>query len=251
MDKNLIRKRFAKAADTYGKKADVQRNIAAHMLQLTEDFIPANNHSRVLEVGCGTGMFTRMYLERFIPQKLWINDICSEVASFFNDLNGPDFRFIAGDAENIDFPERLNLIVSCSAIQWFDKPERFFRRCCSLLDNGGYMAVSTFGKKNLNEVSSITGFSLAYRSVGELKHSLEKDYEILYADEDIVNIKFNSPLDILKHMKETGVTGIESKRWTKGMLSDFCSAYSERYTGKDNKVVLTYHPIYLILKKKR
>lgn len=250
MDKNLIRKRFAKAVSTYGKKANVQKYIAEKMLGLTEDLIPADRHERVLEVGCGTGMFTRMYLEQFTPEKLWLNDICPEVESFFDDLNGPNFRFIAGDAEKTEFPKRLGIIASCSAIQWFDNPEAFFNRCTGILDSEGYMAISTFGKNNMQEISSITGFSLAYRTLNELKSALEKNYDIIHASEETVSLKFDTPMDILKHLKETGVTGIKSRRWTKGMLSDFCSRYSDRYSDEDNKVCLTYNPIYLILKKK-
>lgn len=250
MDKELIRKRFARAADTYCRKADVQRNIAQNMLGLTERFIPADMHRRVLEVGCGTGMFTRMYLRHFTPQKLWLNDICGEVSDFFSDLGGPDFRFIAGDAENTDLPGRLDIVFSCSAIQWFEEPENFLIRCGSLLSSGGYIAVSTFGKENMHEISSITGFSLAYRSVDELRHKLKNNYEILYAGEELSDMTFDSPLDLLKHLKETGVTGIESRRWTKGMLSDFCSRYSNSYSDENGKVHLTYHPIYMILRKK-
>lgn len=251
MDKELIRQRFAKAAGTYCKKADAQRSIAEKMLSLTELHIPQEKHKRVLEIGCGTGMFTTMYLDRFSPEIMWINDICPEVESCFSEYLGHNFRFIPGDAENIDFPDRLNLIVSCSTIQWFEEPERFFKRCLPLLNENDYLAFSTFGKNNMRQVSEITGFSLEYRSIQELESSLVTDYEIIHSEEETTDMYFNSPMDVLKHLKETGVTGIKSRKWTKGMLSAFCSRYSENNTGTNGMVSLTYHPIYMILKKKK
>lgn len=251
MDKTLIRQRFAKAVDTYCRKADVQRSIASEMLALVKHYLPADAHRRVLEVGCGTGMFTRMYLREFNPERMWLNDICPEVESCFSDIIGLDRRFIAGDAENTEFPARLSMMASCSAVQWFEEPERFFWHCCGLLDEGGFFAFTTFGKDNMREVSSITGFSLAYRSLEELSESLSTHYEIVHSSEEIRTMTFATPLEVLKHLKETGVTGIESKRWTRGMLSSFCSRYDELYSDGEGHVALTYHPIYMILKKRK
>ena len=59
MDKALISRRFAKAVGTYLDKADVQRYVASRMAELTGRYIPSDIQERVLEIGCGTGMFTR------------------------------------------------------------------------------------------------------------------------------------------------------------------------------------------------
>ncbi len=55
--------------------------------------------------------------------------------------------FLPGDAETVSFPTESTLITSCSALQWFESPENFFERCNTLLNNQGYFAFSTFGKK--------------------------------------------------------------------------------------------------------
>ena len=69
MDKSLISRRFAKAVGTYLDKADVQRYVASRMAELTGRYIPSDIQERVLEIGCGTGMFTRMYLQQAAPEE--------------------------------------------------------------------------------------------------------------------------------------------------------------------------------------
>lgn len=127
MDKTLISRRFAKAVGTYLDKADVQRYVASRMAELTGRYIPADVPERVLEIGCGTGMFTRMYLKQAAPEEMWLNDLCPEVKPYLADVLGEKVHFVAKDAETLAFPEGQDLIVSCSAVQWFDDLPRFFR----------------------------------------------------------------------------------------------------------------------------
>ena len=69
MDKALISRRFAKAVGTYLDKADVQRYVASPDGRTDRSLYPSDIQERVLEIGCGTGMFTRMYLRRLHRKK--------------------------------------------------------------------------------------------------------------------------------------------------------------------------------------
>lgn len=250
MDKPLIRKRFSRAIGSYQQTATVQRDVARRMSELLRLHIPRDTCRNAIEVGCGTGLFTRQLLKEIHPQRLLLNDICPEVRDCFSDILDKNIRFYGGDAEKLSFPKGQNLITSCSAIQWFEDPEAFFKRCRYLLAEGGYLAFSTFGKENMREITSVTGVSLPYRSLKELERSLSKDYELVYSGEEVLCLTFSSPLEVLRHLKQTGVTGINRNTWTKADLSDFCHRYMELYEQSDTTVPLTYHPIYIIVKKK-
>ena len=115
MDKALIRHRFAKASGSYPRQAFVQRDIALRMADLIGRYVSPESHRRVLEIGCGTGLFTRAYLHRWCPERLVLNDLCPEVEPYFADLLGGQVSFVAKDAEALDFPSGQDLIVSCSA----------------------------------------------------------------------------------------------------------------------------------------
>lgn len=248
MNKQLIAERFGKARDTYNKEAIVQEQIAARMVCLLEQHI-APQCGRVVEVGCGTGIFSRMLLRSFNPSKLILNDICSDMESCLHDSISDRVSFCAGDAEQFPFSGSQNLIVSCSALQWFTSPERFFGHCHRYLSEDGYLAFSTFGKENMKEIAYVTGNSLLYRSKTELEQALSTDYRIVCSEEETVTLRFESPLEVLYHLKRTGVTAVKGESWTRKDLAAFCHKYKEQFND-NGSVCLTYHPIYIIVKKK-
>lgn len=158
--------------------------------------------------------------------------------------------FLPCDAETLDFPQGTDLITSCSTLQWFADTERFFARCHHFLSDGGILAFSTFGKKNMREIHTLTGHGLEYLSLDNLKVLLSPRFEILYAEEEIVSLPFGTPLEVLRHLKQTGVTGTEKRVWTRGRLQSFCDEYIRMCGNDDRSVSLTYHPIYVIARKR-
>ncbi len=253
MDKDLIKKRFSRAASTYSQKASIQQMVAGRMAWLIHRYVPRNYSHRTLEVGCGTGLFTRRLLKAVAPEQLVLNDICPDMARCFTDLPVNRVRFLSGDAERIVLPQGQGLIASCSALQWFNDPDAFFLRCYHALDDSGYLAFSTFGRENMQEITSLTGVGLPYRSLEELRSSLSATYDVLYTHEERFTLTFSSPLEVLRHLRETGVTGIRSQHWTRTDLTDFCNRYEACFSklSTDGKAVtLTYHPIYIVAKKK-
>lgn len=127
----------------------------------------------------------------------------------------------AGDAESLPFPKGQDLIVSCSALQWFVSPELFFERCNTLLKQKGYFAFTTFGRDNLKEVASVTGSGLHYRSLEELEEALRIHYEIVKAHEERIHLTLRYPLEVLLSLETHRVAACQAnKRGPKG-LQDF------------------------------
>lgn len=249
VDKPLIIHRFSRAIGTYDREAVAQRQIAFRMGNMLGNYLPHRcNH--VLEIGCGTGFLTRRLIETFHPRRLTLNDLCPDMRNCFADLLATGQAvFQAGDAEQADFPEGQDLIVSCSALQWFVRPERFFERCSAWLNHRGYMAFSTFGRDNLKEVAAVTGSGLTYRPLDEWVQMLAPRYDIVMSGEERIRMDFGTPLQVLHHLKQTGVAAVGRQAWTRKDLKRFCDEYNRRFA-EGNKVTLTYHPIYLIARKR-
>lgn len=269
MNKPLIAERFSKAMTTYAREANIQKQIAGKMIHLLKEYIPVPC-PKVIEFGCGTGNYSRLLLQALRPEELLLNDLCPDMKSSCEDLlKEKQVSFLPGDAETIPFPKESSLITSCSALQWFESPEHFFERCNALLNMQGYFAFSTFGKDNMKEIRELTGNSLPYRTREELEAALSDYFDIVYSEEEIIPVPFESPMKVLYHLKQTGVNGLTAaspiashssaaihqennslqRVWTRRDLQHFCERYSRKFT-QDNSVSLTYHPIYIIAKKK-
>lgn len=245
MDKQRIRSRFAKAASNYQSAAIAQYEIAKKMIRLMQENIQLRPQ-KVLEIGCGTGLFSRLILQHIKPKKMVLNDICPEMMPEVMDILTSSHTFICADAETYAFPKDINLIASCSTIQWFNNPRAFFESCYESLPDSGILAFSTFGHDNMHEINATAHVGLTYRSKSELiAELLALNYKILVAQEEHLKLHFESPLQVLVHLKQTGVTGIKNHRWTKGKLRAFCDKYTSHY-GTEEGVSLTYHPIYII-----
>lgn len=250
MDKRLIAERFARARATYSREARVQQQVAERMMARIQSVLPDFLPRRVVEFGCGTGLYSNLLYETWHPELLYLNDLCPEMELCLRNLTAHHgVTFTPGDAETCPLPGGLNLLTSCSTLQWFDSPNRFFQRSQSLLADKGILAFSTFGGNNLYEIRELTGKGLAYPSLQELETWLSRaGFHILRMDEEEVTLTFPTPIDILRHLRMTGVTGTSGHTWSRGRLTTFTESYFERFR-TDGGVSLTYHPVYVVTQK--
>ncbi len=246
IDKELVAKRFSKSIKSYDANADAQRTIAERMLAMISRHLKTEN-PKISEFGCGTGVYSKMLLKKLNPSSLWLNDICNDLKDYYAALDEPRIYFHAGDAESIEFPMMQDVITGCSSIQWFNSQESFLDRIENYLSEDGILAFSTFLPGNLHEIEGIMGKGLKYHSEEEYASMLKDKYDILEFKSEDLELEFNSGLEVLKHLKATGVTGVRVKSWTPRVLNAFCEEYGRRYS-KSDKVVLTYRPLYIIAK---
>jgi hypothetical protein len=140
--------------------------------------------------------------------------------------------------------------VSASTIQWFDNLSAFAEKARQSLLDSGYMFLSTFGKNNLKEIREITGTGLEYLSPDNLRDLFSDDFEILHLSEEEIPVVFESATEILSHLRNTGVNAnCSGIMRTQSGLKTFCNKYDKMFSN-ENKVILTYNPIYLVLKKR-
>lgn len=281
VDKKIIADRFCSAIRSYEHEAVIQRQIAQKLFDMICRNVDAKETLSIAEVGCGTGFLSKLIYENLVLKNthnsLWLNDLCIPMGNLFKEWERT--CFIGGDAEmifgtngrtmqNKTFQnlesKGFDLIATTSVIQWFENQIVFLRSCNKHLADNGLMALSTFGPETFKEIRSLTGVGLEYFSLDEYKRFLQPYFEIVEAEEEQRTQLFSSPIAVLKHLKSTGVNGVRSLdgtkvkeedgyeefRWTKQRLEKFSDDYTRLYSSDDKKSVrLTYHPIYLILKK--
>lgn len=251
-DKSLIKKRFYKSIDSYNANAVVQVHMAKELVRLLCTF-GHKELGNVLELGCGTGLVTQELFKTCVINEYTANDIVAEyeknvrhIASHYNH----NVQFVEGDLENAGlFSSIYSVIVAGACLQWATNIKSIIHALHEKLSDGGILAFTSFGKNNVSEISAITQKGLHYHTLDELVEICSDKYELLHASEQTRAMYFSSPIEVLRHLKKTGVNAIGSEIWTKTRLQNFENQYSAKfYSSKGFR--LTYHPIYIVAKKK-
>lgn len=246
-DKEIVKKKFCRSICTYDMHAVAQQKIADKLTDIIRNFYE-NDPRRVLEIGCGTGKLTREIITEYKNAYYYLNDINTEITGVIPSImNNTPYSLLIGDAEKIDYPVNIDLIVSASVFQWFANLPAFLLKMKNILTTDGYMFFSTFGEFNLKEIRTINGTGLDYHRMNDLEIMLQKDFSILYMYEELITLHFPSPVDVLKHLRATGVNGGFSDVWSKNKLHLFSEAYNAVFMSEKG-VTLTYHPIYIGVK---
>lgn len=242
IEKDKVRESFSRALQHYDEAALPQQRAAAEMMRIILERA-GDSFPRILEIGCGTGSFTALSLRNLKAERRVANDFCEAARGRIEALGG-GIEFVCADAESLPFEGPFDLICGCSVIQWFDHQERFFARCRDLLSDGGVMAFSTFCPGNLAEIRQLTGVGLNYHDKGWYESVLSRDFEILCLEESEIRLYFDSPKDVLRHIKMTGAA-IGGFRFTPRTFADFDSRYRSLFSDQRG-CFLTYNPLYVL-----
>lgn len=148
-DKRQVAASFSRAAASYDAVAELQRSVGAQLLaRLPVDMQP----SRWLDLGSGTGHFTRGLAERFGAAEGLALDIAEGMLRHARPMGGAA-HFIAGDAEALPLQSAcLDLLFSSLALQWCADFPRVLQEASRVLRPGGTLAFSSLCVGTLQEL---------------------------------------------------------------------------------------------------
>lgn len=249
MNVDQVAQRFAQAQLSYEQHALVQRQVANSLLQRMQAHVPPHLQ-RVVEIGCGSGLFTRQFMQHYSFDQLFLNDLYPEVQQHF--VEDARIYWGIGNIESLPLPQSLDLVMSCSALQWVKKIEDLFRKIHQALNPSGLLCFASYAEDNLKEIKALTGQGLDYLTLAQHIELLDAcGYEVLDQQEQRLILEFEHPRAVLQHMKATGVqaTG-HGFRWSKSSLQAFYTQYRQFQLADSQQYPLSYHPIYLLARKR-
>ncbi|HWT69723.1 MAG TPA: malonyl-ACP O-methyltransferase BioC [Pseudomonas sp.] len=139
-DKRQVAASFSRAAASYDSVAELQRDVGSQLLsRLPADFVPGC----WLDLGCGTGHFSRALAQRFPEGQGMALDIAEGMLNHARPLGGAT-HFIAGDAERLPLRDSTcDLIFSSLAVQWCADFASVLSEARRVLKPGGIFAFAS------------------------------------------------------------------------------------------------------------
>ena len=201
-DKRQVAASFSRAADSYDSVAGLQRAIGHELLKRLPPDMAANAW---LDLGCGTGYFSRALAQRFGVGEGAAVDIAEGMLKHAQPLAGAK-HFIAGDAEAL--PLRSNsrdLIFSSLALQWCGDFARVLAEARRVLQPSGVLAFSSLCVGTLAELRASWQAVDGLVHVNQFRHFA--DYQRLCAASGLRLLSLHTQPQVLHYPDVRGLTG--------------------------------------------
>ncbi len=247
--KDLICRRFSRAAATYDEHALLQKELAEKLDTTLSQTTDSSRLQRILEIGCGTGFYTGLLAARFPQARIVALDFSDEMirAAEAKLAGRPGLQLVCADGE--DFlsenmgGEGFDLITSNATLQWFADLRRSIGNIAELLRPGGQLLATIFGAQTLQELSQgLT--AVCGRDIGLAAHDfpghqklqklLTRFFPQITIERTIIRRDYPSSLDLLMQIKKTGTGGWRPGKgivFTRARLRNLDQWFTTRYGG--------------------
>lgn len=200
-DKRQVAASFSRAAARYDDVAGLQREVGERLLAS----LPALAPARWLDLGCGTGHFTRALARRFPEAEGVALDIAEGMLRYARPQGGAR-HFLAGDAERLPLADAsVDLIFSSLALQWCGDFAAVLAGAARVLRPGGALAFASLCTGTLEELRE------SWRAVDGFVHVNRfrafEDYRRLCADSGLRPVQLERRPSVLHFPDLRQLTG--------------------------------------------
>jgi len=243
-DKPLVKEKFSKFINSYDKYAIIQKRVIQDIEKTISKFLKSQdifNNKNILEIGCGTGFFSKEISSIFSNSKIIFSDlskiIINKLKSNIKKTNNK-YLFKVIDGEKFKLSKHYDFIFSSSTFQWFSFLQDAINNFVGHLSSDGYFIFSMFTGDTLKffylflqDIKKEVNIPIYYKYKDIIKFLKLNNLHIVYSKEIKYNIEFEQANDLLKMMKYTGTTGLKllQNNLTKSDILKIDKLYYKKY----------------------
>ncbi|WP_299018143.1 malonyl-ACP O-methyltransferase BioC [uncultured Photobacterium sp.] len=215
-DKQAIAAVFGRAAKQYDQAAAFQRQVGHLLLGKLPVVTPVG--SRALDLGCGTGYFSKVLLRR--GYQVCAADLSMEMLKQAELRCGSGVSYLEADAEALPLEDnQFDIAYTSLALQWCEDLSVPLRELKRVVKPGGLILFTTLADGSLHELAQ------AWREVDQYQHVNEflsqKAIKLALAQAECPNhaleftpviMQYNTAVELMKDLKGIGATHLQQER---------------------------------------
>jgi len=258
-----VRRSFSKASDSYDEHAVLQREIGDRLLGHL-DFTKLEP-KRILDIGCGTGYFTRLLRGKYKKADITALDLSESMLASTRKGHGRRLPWhgkhhhTSGNAACLPFKSgSFDLVCSNLAMQWVPEPELMLKEMRRVLAPGGLILFSTFGRRTLIELRQAlaeinqnnAGHVLPFPDVMSLGDAVTRlAVETPVTDADLFTLTYPDTISLVRELKGLGasaaaIRGRKSGLYGRSLIRQLDEKYRQKYADEDGRVRATFEALY-------
>ncbi len=237
--KSAIARSFNRAALSYDNSAVLQNVVGERLFERLD--LVLVEPERVLDLGSGTGVFSRQLQGRYKKKKVLGIDLAWQMSAFANRQKKwlDRERYICADAEYLPLADHsVDLVFSNLMLQWLPDPDRVFKEVQRVLVPGGLLMFSCFGPDTLKEMRQSWAqvdnniHVNQFMDMHDIGDSLTNAaFSGVVMDNESISMEYES-LDLLhQDLRDIGETNINVERikglTSKGHWREYLQAYKQ------------------------
>ncbi len=238
---------FDRSARTYDKCSFLQKELA----RLLANLMPLGVSS-ILELGCGTGHLTEQIMLRCSKVEYIAVDYSEQMIQMAKQKIPENVDFVLADIDSQDFWDKIgkfDLIISNAALQWSKDIVKLIPNLYFHLNKQGWLIFSIFGPNTFKELSVVFDMQLpaqGFVELDNLKLICQSYFDVVKFEVKLIRKEYNSLLDLLRMIKNTGTRGTRGFFLTPARL---CK-YEKNYRCVFGKIQVTYEVAIVVLRPK-
>ena len=267
IQRTLVQHAFSRACNHYDEHAVLQREIADRLLAHLN--FTKIEPERILDVGCGTGYFTRLLIEKYKKSEVMACDLSEEMVQHTRRHHRRRMlwhgkrQHIVADACGLPFAdESFDLVTSNLTMQWVVNPKEMLMEMRRVLRPNGLMLFSTFGRRTLSELrhalASISESSEQSKvrhvlpfpdvmSLGDILNQLPLEAPVL--DSDLLTLTYPDVMSLVRELKGMGasssaISGRSQGLYGRRLLRELDASYGALHRNEEGRIYAGFEALY-------